>query len=604
MTALFLLSLGAFAATPLISSVGSLTNPNGNTMMTNVPVTFGAAGIMGTDHRAYLGIGTSLPNCSNMAGLPGAPGTWKYGNYQTVPAAGATLNFIAYNFEPGTSYYYKVAVGNGASGWRTSCDTLLTPTLPTGLADLNLSYTDTGSQDSNYVLFDIDDCSGTGNSGNALRNRRKQLVVVNTTDGAAAEGEIVWYLDIQDASLGESTTGFHYHAGTGTQTGHILAVVDHQYLYDWNFDGTVNNQGPIDLGSGSPVCEGAGGEVGPCFSHDAFYSDSTSRTYVLATNKSAIDYTGLGTGWDTSTADGCGSDVTPGPTASFFTDDGYEYYTGAPPSLAFSNFIVTDHGGAGDIGDPTVAVNDGEGACLGGYWDNALEDYTIDWTHINSISAYRPATVEYVDISLKNWDEVIRFDGMGGLKWRMTGDGRTGTGIFTVTNSVSGDAAFADQHGVHVDPATGDILMFDNTGDTTGSRGLRIDLTCSNPGACTAGDIGAAWYVVDPANTSNARDCPDQGSAELVGSSGSILLDCNDYYLIEEFDSAAGDGATGHTPDLVVTLPYVGLADGSDSTTDGDTNDDNVCDGDGYPTERALLRGLYRAYPLATVGEY
>jgi hypothetical protein len=442
---------------------------------------------------------------------------------------------------------------------------------------MNLTANKTGSQQSAYVMFDTDDCSDVSGGANTAR---RNMVVVNP------DGVIVWYLDIQDATDGATTTGWHYQTGTGTQTGRFLVDVDHRWMYDFNFDGTTNRV--IDSGSGTDYCNATSGDDGPCFSHDAFRSDQTPfNTYIATTYDSNVGVSG--TAWN--------GICTGGET---FTDDGYRVYDNSGAQTA--EYLLSDY--AATDWDPTFgdSPNDGVSPCTG-YWalgGIGLYDDVIDWTHINSVSAFKSAGVEYVDISLKEYDQVARFDNAGVLKWTLSGTTAPDDLTLAKAGGITGATAFAGQHDLHTD-ASGNYVMFDNLGDTTAgtSRGLHLALTGGGAGAKTTATIDQSWIVVNPASINTGIYCMDQGSAEMIGTS--MLLDCNDSFVIEELASTYGDGTTNHQPDLSIELRQGDQMAGGTTDICGDGAAGGA---DDYPTLRTAIHGWYRAYPLTKVGEY
>lgn len=596
---LLLLTLVAMATTPTVSaSTAVVANPYspGNTMMFSVAAVVNAqATVANNDHNVTVGFSTSS-SCSATAGTPSSPGVWTFAPTQVASTAGGTYTFTLYNFSSaGTQYYYKAITGDGTdvlNPYRARCGVLGTPTLPAGLAALNYNVTTSGTVRTNYVLIDTDDCSDALGNPNTAKD---MLIAVSTV----SPYPIVWYLDLDAMSDGAHSTGWRYQKGTGTDTGRILATIDHEWVYDWNFDGSTNNVIDIDGSSLTNNCDATSGDAGQCIGHDAFRSDSTGKTYVITSEDSTEDYTG--TTWDP----GCLAD---NPN---FVDDGYSDYTGT--TLNAQTFLMADYGGKGslDLYDPADPVGtgnptDGEGACDADYWLRAFDLPVLDWTHINSVSAYKPAGVEYVDVSLKEWNQIVRFDDSGVLKWSLSGDGSAAGSINLSANAagISGNAAFGDQHDLHTEGGTDNFVFFDNTGNASydafgvwtggASRAVQIAMTGGSAGSRNAAQIVKAWAMVNPTSTSTELYCPAQGSAELVpGMAASMLALCAAEYTVEEFTSANGDGATGHTPNFSISLPTTGVCDAG--AEDGGT---------AYPSARTALHGWYRAYPISKVGVF
>src|SRR6185436_16353774 len=187
-------------------------------------------------------------------------------------------------------------------------------------------------------------------------------------------------------------------------------------------------------------------------------------------------------------------------------------------------------------------------------------------------------TMELLDVSLKEWDQILRVNSTtGALVWKLSADPTDSDwGTLGIASGVTGDASFGDQHDVHA-TATNTIMLFDNQGDPDGARVLEIGLV---PASSTA-TINKSWAVVDSAG--NALDCLLEGSGETIPGSTRVLAMCNDFNAFVELSNATGN--TGTAPPV-----YVGLA------TDFCTM--------GGPSDASRIRGWQRAFPIANIGEF
>ncbi len=180
------------------------------------------------------------------------------------------------------------------------------------------------------------------------------------------------------------------------------------------------------------------------------------------------------------------------------------------------------------------------------YFDPAYG--SIDWTHANSLAAVRSGTMEVLDVSLKEWDQVLRVNSTtGALIWRLSADpSDSDWGTLGKAAGIAGAAAFADQHDVHA-TATNTIMLFDNQGDPTGARVLEIGLVPASSSA----SINKSWAVVDDAGDPLA--CNLEGSGNTIPGSTRVLAMCNDSHSFSELTDATGN--TGSAPPLYVYLP-------------------------------------------------
>jgi hypothetical protein len=295
-------------------------------------------------------------------------------------------------------------------------------------------------------------------------------------------------------------------------------------------------------------------------------------TYVLSSKLAADDATG--TEWE----DMCGTDAR-------FVDDGYLTLnrrfavTGDRYLMDDYSYDPTVDGGPNAEEDAAMRT-----ACASPTWEHFFDPSvgSIDWTHANSIAGSRFGMQEVLDYGVKGWDEVIRLRASTGARmWTLSSHAdRSEWGPLGIEPGIVGEAAFADQHDAHAVSSTA-LMMFDNLGDPSGARVLRIALT--GVGVSREATIDRSWAVVDAAG--DPLDCPLEGSGrEVPNTSGErVLANCNDEYTVVELDDATGN--TGTVPSLAISLPEV-----------------DYC-ASGGPAARSF-RGWHRAFPLVTVGEF
>ena len=567
---LLALSIDAQAAVPRIVGTPVVTNPtfNGlaNTMMYDVTVTVSNTGADAL-HVSKVGFASEddYTGCLRTT-------AWKWSHTETFDTTD-TQTWTLYNFVPGKTYYYKVVVGSGPMA-RTRCGTLATtaaptPTLPTNLANLPVQYDLPAARpaDTNYVLIETDDCGATDTS---YANARDYLVVFDPF----AE-TIVWYLDISAVSgvRGATSGAVRYQPGPTATSGRILLSIERRYLHAWGFDGSSLAFRDFD---DDDQCSAVAGSTGPCPHHDVFQSDDSGLTYVSASTISATD--SMDTAWE----DACGADAD-------FIDDGYVVLDDAFEETGHGS-LMADHGY-----DPRV--NGGPNAdelarrpfaCAADTWTRTFDQTrgTIDWTHVNSITASSYGPGEVIDISLREWSQVVRINAAtGNMLWRLSSRAELSDwSPIDLAAGVVGDADFVSQHDVHAIGA-GLLMMFDNLGDAAGSRVIQIFLDPDTDGAT----IEKAWAMVD-ANGDPMR-CLFEGTGMLVPDSANehAFAICKDDYVIAELDDPTGNSGT--PPPLSIWLP------------DGSATEGPFC-ASGGPTDRNRIRGWHRAFPLATVGEF
>jgi hypothetical protein len=515
------------SAAPTTIEDVSVAQPPANTMMFAVTVTASGRGADAA-HDAMVGYARRGTHCET--------GSWKMGPVKRFETEDA-LTWTLYNFEPGAPYDYKVQLGS-----EIQCGELGTPALPPTLAALDLTFTK-GAYQTKYLLFDTDDCTSNPETGG-----QRYLIAVDP-----ATESIVWYLDV----AAHSTLGGGDLSGWRFQTDRFLATVDKRYFYEWAWDGSVMAAKDV----AGDACDGSA--EGPCIHHDAYKSEVSGETYVLTSEQSSVD--GEGTSWDV-----CG-------TSSRFLDDGFMVLDENLERID-AHFLMQDFGydPAQDAG-PNVIGDVPPGACDATLWSNYFDPYaTIDWTHMNSVAASNVGGSEVLDLSIKEWDQVLRVDDAGTPLWRLSPHSEYSDWGLRMSSEISGPASFAGQHDVHA-IADDSLLMFDNTGDVAGSRVLRVSL---------AGDIATidrSWVVVDASGT--PLTCRAEGSAQLVpGTNGEhVLAMCNEGFTVVELADATGSPSI---PPLAVSLPEEGFCT------------------EGGPDLRMGLRGWYRAFPVDQLGDF
>jgi hypothetical protein len=571
--------------TPTVTSA-VVENPefNGvpNTMMYTVTVTVDDT-YDNMRHRGEIAFTSKGAGVGNPAA--GCPATTDYtwSSASHVFSDADTWTFPLYNLQPGTSYYYMVRTGTSAN-YKYSCGALTTkaaptPTVPSALADLNLSVDNSSHvYATKYVMFDTDGCGENEN----------YLVAMD-----ADTGNIVWYLNIPavsgiaDAKIG----GWRFQeAGDGYLTSdRIVATLSsaeaREYLVELELDGTVlhwKDFGLNDAGADGHRCDGNSRSHGPCPHHDAFKSDLTGETYVLTAENSDVS-TSRNPTW---THARC-TDKNP----YRFVGDGYQTL-----SEDYSTFVDTSL--IEDLGyDPagTLPGPDAPAGCAtaAGLSQTLSPSFNwIDWIHTNAIAGTPDGA--YLDLSLKEFDQVIRVAADGTSTspvWRLSS--YADYSDFTLDlgpDIVTGSAGFAGQHDVHsVDDDT--IMMFDNEGDVDAisgvekSRVLSIDLD-EVAGTAT---IDKSWALVEDVSTRpGTLDCPTKGSAQLIpgDSTGDrVLALCHEHFSIEELSDPTGFPSA--------PLLYIAIPDPPAEVCGGTTE-----------SSRRGVTGWYRAYPLDSFGDF
>jgi hypothetical protein len=564
-----LVSLDASAAVPRIVGTPRVRNTTfhgvPNTMMYDVRVTVDSTGT-DTGHQAMVGYVSAdeYTNCSS----PTTPWKWAQAQrFDTVKSRVWTL----YNFIPGTAYYYKVIVGDpSGSVTRVQCGALQTtiaptPAIPEMLSYLNLRYEKSGDPvETKYLMFETDDCGGT--MAGPISGAKYYLIAVD----AEAEA-IVWYLDIGAVTGLDNATGsgFRYQPGAVAGDDRILMTINRQFLYEWSLDGKTIHV--YDMAPGGE-CDGSSDALGPCPHHDAFISPVTNDTYVLATKVS--DQTEVGTLWE----DHCTRD-------SYFLNDGFAKID-PKWKTAEMRFMMTDYGYDPTVdGGPEASMVIGRpNACES---DNFAHSFNpgiglIDWMHINAIDVSDYGGPEVIDLSFKQYDQIVRIDADTlDVVWKFSAqDGYSDFPALAKVPAIVGVANIIGQHDVHaVDEDV--LMMFDNRGDMNGSRVVEVDLGRKAP------TITKSWAMVN--SLGDPLSCGVEGTGEYVpGTTDDHVIGmCNDKYTISELDDPTG--ADGAAPPLTITIPDGVMAD--------------FCSVGG-PENRVDINGWHKAYPMVNVGEF
>jgi hypothetical protein len=562
-----LFSTTAFAATPRPVGAATVRNPrfhgDANTMMYTVAVKVDGTAA-DADHVAAVGYveAADYTTCTD------ATTPWKWASSQTYDTS-ATRTWTLYNFVPGRHYYYKWMVGDPSGTVRTRCGPLQTtaaptPTLPDNLADLNIQYQKSGAAyESRYVLVETNDC-GTGTPGDAANY---YLVVVD-----ADEETIVWYLDV-GASTGIRGVGngLKYEEGLTPDDDRIHLSVSNEAIFEWGFDGSTKQNYDFTSVGG---CDGSVGSMGPCLLHDVARSNETGNTYAVAAAVSSVDPTG--TEWDLR----C-------DTSSRFLDEGYVVLD-SDGAVTGDNFIIADAGfdPAVDGGPDASTYAKSPGSCASHHWAGVFDPAygMIDWGHENSLAVSSFGGDEVIDLSFKQWDEIVRFDALtGDLLWTLSPNaGYSDWGPVQMAAGVAGPADFDSQHDVHP-ISSSRLMMLDNRGSPVGSRVLEVELR-AKPLVTV---IQKSWALVDAAG--DPLRCPKQGTAQPVPGSTDdhVLSTCADEWSIMELDDPTG--GTGSPPPLYISLP--------------DGTSEPFC-ASGGPASRRDIQGWHRGYPLERVGEF
>jgi hypothetical protein len=563
----------ASAATPRIVGTPKVRNTpfHGvpNTLMYDVRVTVDS---LGTDAGHTAMVGYVSEDDYTTCASPVTP--WKWTQSQAFDTT-KSRTFTLYNFVPGTAYYYKVMVGDPTTGiTRTKCGELSTaiaptPTLPEDLGYLNIQYRKAGPKnpyETKYVMLETDDCGSTGSG--PLGDAKYYLVVLDPT----AES-IVWYLDISAATgTPESEgSGFHYIPGPTPDLDRVLMTVNHRTLYEFSMDGKITNM--LDLGGGGE-CDGVTGSYGPCPHHDAFTSQVTGDTYVLATRVSELDQTG--TVWEDSCDD------------SLFIDDGWQVLD---PNwdLVDEKYMMSDYDYDPTVdGGPTAEMLAGRPTgCFSDNWARHFDPAhgLIDWTHSNSISTSDFGGSEVIDFSLKEWSQVVRIDATtGDILWIFSSDtDYSDWGTLRKAAGVDGAAMIVGQHDVHA-TAEDRIMMLDNRGEMSGTRVVEVSFRTKPTPQAT---LEKAWQLVN--GIGDELTCGVEGTGRYVPGTTSdhVVAMCNDRYTVVELNDATG--GVGTPPPLSIELP--------------DVAGDPFCTSGG-PDARNDIHGWHKAYPMANIGQF
>jgi outer membrane protein assembly factor BamB len=237
-----------------------------------------------------------------------------------------------------------------------------------------------------------------------------------------------------------------------------------------------------------------------------------------------------------------------------------------------------------DGGPNAAAFAVASGSCDSRHWMGTYDPAIgiIDWGHENALSVSSFDGDEVVDISYKNWDQILRFDAAtGDLLWSLSpNSGYSDWGRVRIDTGITGAADFDSQHDVHA-IASNRLMMVDNRGETTGSRVLEVELT-DTPTPTTW--IRKSWAITDSAG--DPVRCPIEGTGEQVPGSTDdhVLSVCPDEYAVMELDDPTG--ASGTSPPLYISLPMTGFCSS------------------GGPAARSDIQGWHKGYPLERVGEF
>jgi hypothetical protein len=532
-----------------------------NTMMYTVTVTVDTTAA-DVDHTAKVGFTDSYTSCTDTTTV------WKWAPPQTFDTTD-TRTWTLYNFQPGATYYYKVRVGAGTMH-RSVCGQLTTPAaetpwVPDDLAGLDLQYFKSGDEiATRYVIMETGDCSGRAR-GDGARDYILALDVENES--------IVWYLDLAAVSGidGAETSGWRYQPGPSATSGRLVVLIGQESLREWAFDGTELLSYDFAIHG---ECAGDAGSAGPCVHHDAYRSDVTGRTHVLASAESSIDATG--TDWETA----CG-------TTSRFVNDGIVTVTRAG-TVSSAKYLMTDYDfdPITDAGPNAADVAAGKYACDGLTYTHDFEFGAMDWTHTNSVAASMFGPVEVLDLSLKEWDEVLRFNAStGNQMWTLASDPTRSSFGSLGTDVAGATAAFKGQHDAH-EVRANEIMMFDNLGETAGARVLRIAMDYTGFTAT----IDRSWMLMD--ENGDPLSCPIEGSGQEVPDAEGddeegdhVLANCNDQNTVVELTDWSG--ATGTPPPLVISLPRRGF-----------------CPMGTGPVDRQDIWGWHRSFPAVSIGAF
>jgi len=239
---------------------------------------------------------------------------------------------------------------------------------------------------------------------------------------------------------------------------------------------------------------------------------------------------------------------------------------------------------------------------LAGYWGNAFDPsyHPVDWTHVNSVSAFDLSGNERITLSSREWSEIIRFDpNADSVLWTLNGNDPSGYGGFTILNDtgITGPLNFYGQHDVTTHQ--GDLLLFDNrmngTTSSAGARAIRVSVDTTSMQAT----IEKNWTMRKP-TSHDLMTCDRFGSATIVPTTegNNVLVDCGPKTTIEELGVAPLDlidqsnGSVTEDPFLYIHL--------DDDATDGW----DFCTTAADPTGMFPPQFWYRAWPMLGFGEF
>jgi hypothetical protein len=135
------------------------------------------------------------------------------------------------------------------------------------------------------------------------------------------------------------------------------------------------------------------------------------------------------------------------------------------------------------------------------------------------------------------------------------------------------------------------LILFDNEGNpgaTSGTYASRVLDIAVTEGTSPSAEIAKSWALVDNDPTLvSPLSCEARGSGELVpadASGDTVLALCNASDVIEELNDPTGEQTH---PALYISLP---------------APPESVCASTSVPREE--IEGWYRAYPLASLGDF
>lgn len=108
-------------------------------------------------------------------------------------------------------------------------------------------------------------------------------------------------------------------------------------------------------------------------------------------------------------------------------------------------------------------------------FDPATTADVIDWTHANSVFVDKPGSYKFATLSLRNWNQVVRYNfDLGTIAWELNGGDPARSDLTLTAASTSLEPAdFGGQH--HVTYDNGQLMLFDNRqGISTSDTDARV----------------------------------------------------------------------------------------------------------------------------------